>query len=55
MLKKLEQAELDAEENLKSAYRRFLKEQEPSRKEETGKDLIRAIFGTDAIAKDPIL
>jgi predicted DNA-binding ribbon-helix-helix protein len=48
-------AERDAKENLKLAYRRFLKEQEPRRKEEAGKDLMRAIFGTDAIAEDPIL
>jgi hypothetical protein len=48
-------AEQEAKENLKIAYRRFLKEQEPRRKEQAGKDLIRAIFGTDAIAEDPIL
>jgi len=48
-------AELDAKENLKGAYRRFMKEREPARKEEAGKNLIRAIFGTDAIAEDPLL
>jgi len=48
------QAEREAKENLKAAYRRLLKEQEPSKKEEAGKDLIRAIFGTDAIAEDPV-
>lgn len=48
-------AELDAKENLKAAYRRFMKEQEPARKNEAGKDLIRTIFGTDAIAEDPVL
>lgn len=48
------QAEREAKENLKAAYQRFLKEQEPSKKEEAGKDLIRAIFGTDAIAEDPV-
>lgn len=48
------QAEREAKENLRAAYRRFLKEQEPSKKEEAGKDLIRAIFGTDAIAEDPV-
>jgi hypothetical protein len=48
-------AEKDARESLTIAYRRFLKEQEPSRKEEAGKDLIRAIFGKDAIAEDPFL
>jgi hypothetical protein len=32
-----------------------MKEQEPARKEEAGKDLIRAIFGRDAIAEDTLL
>jgi hypothetical protein len=48
-------AELDARNNLKTAYRRFMEEREPARKEEAGKDLIRAIFGKDAIAEDKIL
>jgi predicted DNA-binding ribbon-helix-helix protein len=48
-------AEQDAKENLKSAYRRFLKEKEPSKKEEAGRDMIRAIFGKDSIAEDSIL
>ncbi len=48
-------AETEARENLKAAYRRFMKEQEPARKEEAGKDLIRAIFGKDAIAEDTFL
>ena len=48
-------AEQDAKENLRAAYRKFLKEQEPSKKEEAGRDLIRAVFGRDAIAEDPIL
>lgn len=47
-------AEQDAQRNLKSAYRRLLTEHEPAKKEEAGKDLIRAIFGKDAIAKDSI-
>jgi hypothetical protein len=42
-------------QNLKATYRRFLRAQEPGKKEEAGKDLIRAIFGADAIAEDPIL
>ena len=49
------QAELDAKENLRKTYRRFMAEREPSRKEAAGKDLIRAIFGADAIAQDPLL
>ena len=48
-------AEVDAKENLKAAYQRFMKEQEPARKNEAGKDLIRAVFGTDAIAEGPAL
>jgi hypothetical protein len=49
------EAEVAARENLDSSYRRFLSETEPSRKNEAGKDLIRAIFGKDAIAEDPVL
>lgn len=48
-------AEQEAKRNLRTAYRRFLKEQNPSKKDEAGKDLIRAIFGADAIAEDPLL
>ena len=48
-------AEQDSKENLNAAYRRFLKEKEPSKKDEAGRDLIRAVFGKDAIAEDPIL
>ena len=48
-------AERDAKEDLKTAYRGFLKEQDPSKKEEAGRDLIRAVFGRDAIAEDPVL
>jgi len=48
-------AERDAKENLKAAYNRFLEEQEPARKDEAGKDLIRAIFGKDAVAEDTVL
>ena len=48
-------AERDAKENLKTAHRGFLKEQDPSKKEEAGRDLIRAVFGRDAIAEDPVL
>ena len=47
------QAEDEAYKNLKATYKRFLDEREPARKDEAGKDLIRAIFGKDAIAKDP--
>lgn len=48
-------AEQDAKENLRTAYQRFLRQQEPLAKEEAGRELIRAIFGNDAIAEDQIL
>jgi hypothetical protein len=47
-------AEAEAKEQVKSSYDRFLAESDPSRKNEAGKDLIRAIFGSDAIAEDSI-
>jgi hypothetical protein len=49
------EAEAAARENLTAAYRRFMAEADPQRKGDAGKDLIRAIFGKDAIAEDPIL
>jgi hypothetical protein len=48
-------AEAAARQNLNTAYRRFMAEADPARKDEAGKDLIRAIFGKDAIAEDRIL
>ena len=48
-------AERDARANLNRAYRSFLKERDPAKKGDAGKDLIRAIFGTGAIAEDQIL
>jgi hypothetical protein len=47
-------AEAEAKEQLKSSYKRFLAENDPARKNEAGKDLIRAIFGKDALAEDSI-
>lgn len=49
------QAEAEAKEQLKASYKRFLEENEPERKNDAGKDLIRAIFGKDSIAEDPLL
>jgi len=46
--------ELEAKEKLNTVYWRFLDEREPARKDEAGKDLIRAIFGKDAIAEDTL-
>jgi hypothetical protein len=48
-------AELDAKRNLAATYKRFMDEQEPARKNEAGKDLVRAVFGKDAIAEDTVL
>jgi signal recognition particle subunit SEC65 len=48
-------AERETKADLNTAYRRFLKEREPSKKDEAGKQLIEAIFGKDAIAEDSIL
>ena len=47
-------AEAEAKQQVKSAYRSFIEEAEPERKNEAGRELIRAIFGTDSIAKDSI-
>jgi hypothetical protein len=49
------EAEAAARSNLKATYRRFMNESDPDRKGEAGKDLIRAVFGEDAIAEDPRL
>jgi predicted nucleic acid-binding protein len=40
--------------NPPAAYRTFVEEAEPQRKNEAGRDLIRAIFGKAAIAEDSI-
>ena len=48
-------AEAEAKRQLKSACRTFIDEAEPERKNEAGRDLIRAIFGKDSIAEDSIL
>jgi hypothetical protein len=48
-------AEADARAQLKSSYNRFLTETEPAQKNAAGRDLIRSIFGKDAIAEDSVL
>ena len=48
-------AETEAKQQLKSAYRTFIDEAQPERKNEAGRDLIRAILGKDSMAKDSIL
>jgi hypothetical protein len=47
-------AEVEAKEQLKSSYNRFIAGSDPARKNEAGNDLIRAIFGMDATAEDSI-
>ncbi len=49
------EVEAAARDSLNATYRRFMSETDPDRKGEAGKDLIRAIFGKDAIAEDSIL
>jgi hypothetical protein len=49
------QADMEAKKKLKAAYRRFVNERKPGAKDQAGKDLVRAIFGTDAIAEDTLL
>ena len=44
------QAERDARRSLKNAYQRFMREQDPDRKNEAGRDLVRTIFGMGTIA-----
>jgi hypothetical protein len=48
-------AEQDARDNLRTTYQAFLREKDPSKKDEAGKNLIRAVFGKNAIAEDPFL
>ncbi|MCC6364376.1 MAG: hypothetical protein IT165_12700 [Bryobacterales bacterium] len=48
-------AEAEAKERLETCYSRFLAENDPARKNEAGRDLIRAIFGKDSIAEDSVL
>jgi len=47
----------DAKEDLylNNGYRAFLKEQDPSEKEDAGRNLIPVVFENDAIAEDRIL
>ncbi|MDR3701520.1 MAG: hypothetical protein P4L56_17865 [Candidatus Sulfopaludibacter sp.] len=48
------EAEAAARARLTGAYEKFMGERNPVRKSEAGEDLIRAIFGSDAIAEDPL-
>jgi hypothetical protein len=46
------EAEAAARENLETAYQRFMSEGEVDRKNEAGKELVRAIFGRASIFED---
>jgi hypothetical protein len=46
--------EQSAKDRLDNAYRVFLKERDTAKKEQAGENLIRAIFGKDAIADDSV-
>jgi len=48
------EAEAAARADVKATYERFMAEADPALKGEAGKDLIRSIFGKDAIAEDPV-
>src|SRR4051812_30002314 len=48
------EAEAAARARVAATYECFLTETDPKRKNEAGKDLIRAIFGEDAIAEDSL-
>jgi hypothetical protein len=47
-------AETAARKGLELAYGRFVSEKDADRKNDVGKDLIRSIFGRNAIAEDSI-
>jgi hypothetical protein len=46
--------EQNAKDRLDDTYREFLKERDIAKKDDAGKNLIRAIFGKDAIAEDSV-
>jgi len=48
------EAESAARARLATAYEQFLVAGDPGKKNEAGEELIRAIFGSGAIAEDPI-
>ena len=48
-------AEAAAQQELAAAYEHFMTQANPPLKGEAGRDLIRAIFGKNAIAQDSLL
>jgi hypothetical protein len=47
-------AETESKQQLKAAYKDFVEETEPGRKNDSGKALIQAIFGKGSIAEDSV-
>jgi hypothetical protein len=48
------EVEAAAQAKLTAAYEVFMAERDPSVKSKVGEDLIRAVFGSSAIAEDPL-
>jgi hypothetical protein len=48
------QSEIAAREALRTSYNRFMSEKDPRRKQQSGEDLMRSVFGKDALAEDPV-
>jgi len=48
------QAEQDKKDKLKKSFERFLNQRSPNKKDAAVKDLIRAIFGDNAIAENSV-
>jgi hypothetical protein len=47
-------AEMEAKQQLSSAYRNFVEASELEAKNEAGRELIRAVFGNNSIAEDSV-
>ena len=47
------ECEVSSRSNPNASYQRFMSEADPMLKPEAGKDLIRSIFGEDAISEGP--
>jgi hypothetical protein len=47
------ESEAAARAKLAATYEHFMSTQDPRKKSEVGKEMIQAVFGTDAIAEDP--
>jgi hypothetical protein len=49
------ETEQETKQDLTTTYQEFLNEQESSKKDKAGRELIRAIFGGYAIAEDSVI